>query len=55
MKLKRMLQMNFIKEFQENLDNDFEEQLFIACLRNYCSHGNPLRFSNFAYALREAY
>lgn len=53
MKLKRMLQMNFIKEFQENLDNDFEEQLFIACLRNYCSHGNPLRFSNFAYALRE--
>ncbi|MEE9893983.1 MAG: hypothetical protein PBU99_11595 [Klebsiella pneumoniae] len=55
MKLKRMLQMNFIKEFQENLDNDFEEQLFIACLRNYCSHGNPLRFRNFAFALGGLY
>ncbi|OMP94989.1 hypothetical protein [Raoultella terrigena] len=53
MKLKRMLQMDFIKEFHEHLDTDFEEQLFIACLRNYCSHGNPLRFSNFAYAIRE--
>lgn len=45
--------MDFIKEFHEHLDTDFEEQLFIACLRNYCSHGNPLRFSNFAYAIRE--
>lgn len=53
MKLKRMLQMDFINEFYEHLDNDFEEQLFTACLRNYCSHGNPLRFSNFAYAIRE--
>ncbi|HCU0888977.1 TPA: hypothetical protein OUJ16_002374 [Raoultella ornithinolytica] len=53
MKLKKMLQMDFIKEFHEHLDNDFEEQLFIACLRNYCSHGNTLRFSNFAYAIRE--
>lgn len=53
MKLKKILQMDFIKEFHENLDTDFEKQLFIACLRNYCSHGNPLRFNNFAYAIRE--
>lgn len=53
MKLKRLLKMDFIKEFQEHLETDFEHELFIACLRNYCSHGNPLRFNNFAYAIRE--
>ncbi|MEL5588392.1 MULTISPECIES: hypothetical protein [Serratia] len=53
MKLKRMLKMDFIKDFQEHLETEFEHELFQACLRNYCSHGNPLRFNNFAYAIRE--
>jgi hypothetical protein len=53
MKLKRMLKMDFILEFQEHLETDFEHALLYASLRNYCSHGNPLRFNNFAYAIRE--
>ena len=53
MKLKKMLEMDFIKEFQEHLETDFEYELLHASLRNYCSHGNPLRFNNFAFAIRE--
>lgn len=53
MKLKKMLEMDFIKEFQEHLETDFEHELLHASLRNYCSHGNPLRFNNFAFAIRE--
>lgn len=53
MKLKRILEMDFIKEFEEHLETDFERKLLSASLRNYCSHGNPLRFNNFAYAMRE--
>ncbi|MEM1155619.1 MAG: hypothetical protein AAGI44_15900 [Pseudomonadota bacterium] len=32
---------------------EFEIELFEASLRNYCSHGNPLRFHNFAFSMRE--
>ncbi|MCM2446913.1 hypothetical protein HGO41_17305 [Rahnella sp. CG8] len=53
MKLKKMLEMDFIKEFREHLETDFEYELLYASLRNYCSHGNPLRLNNFAYAMRE--
>ncbi|MGE6468089.1 hypothetical protein [Serratia proteamaculans] len=53
MKLKKMLKMDFIRDFQEHLETEFEHELFHACLRNYCSHGNPLRFNNFAYVIRE--
>ncbi len=53
MKLKKMMEMDFIRDFRTHLETPFEHQLFEASLRNYCSHGNPLRFNNFAFAMRE--
>ncbi|MDO6565425.1 hypothetical protein Q4488_18810, partial [Amphritea sp. 1_MG-2023] len=53
MKLKKLLSHDFIKKFNELLVTDFEKELFVASLRNYCSHGNPLRFHNFAFSMRE--
>jgi len=53
MKLKKLLSHSFIVEFEELLKTDFEHELFLCSLRNYCSHGNPLRFHNFAFSMRE--
>ncbi|EKG2506443.1 hypothetical protein M2F95_20450 [Vibrio vulnificus] len=53
MKLKHLLQYDYIKDFEGLLVTDFERDLFVASLRNYCSHGNPLRFHNFAFSMRE--
>lgn len=53
MKLKKILNYDFILEFKELLESDFENKLFVASLRNYCTHGNPLRFHNFAFSMRE--
>lgn len=53
MKLKHLLQYDYIKDFKDLLVTDFERDLFVASLRNYCSHGNPLRFHNFAFSMRE--
>lgn len=53
MKLKHLLQYDYIKDFEELLATDFERDLFVSSLRNYCSHGNPLRFHNFAFSMRE--
>ncbi|MCC3798697.1 pPIWI-associating nuclease domain-containing protein [Vibrio parahaemolyticus] len=53
MKLKKLLQHDFIQAFESLLVTPFEKELFIASLRNYCSHGNPLRFHNFAFSMRE--
>ncbi len=53
MKLKKLLEYDYIVEFQKLLVTDFENELFVASLRNYCSHGNPLRFHNFAFSMRE--
>ncbi|PSU42140.1 hypothetical protein C9J12_29140 [Photobacterium frigidiphilum] len=53
MKLKKLLEHCFIQEFQSVLVSPFEKELFRASLRNYCSHGNPLRFHNFAFSMRE--
>lgn len=53
MKLKKLLVLDFMQEFQSLLVTDFEHKLFIASLRNYASHGNPLRFHNFAFSMRE--
>lgn len=53
MKLKKLLNHDFIKQFESLLATDFERELFKAALRNYCSHGNPLRFHNFAFSMRE--
>jgi hypothetical protein len=53
MKLKKLLSLDFMQEFQSLLETEFEHKLFIASLRNYASHGNPLRFHNFAFSMRE--
>ena len=53
MKLKKLLSLDFMQEFQSLLDTDFEHKLFVSSLRNYASHGNPLRFHNFAFSMRE--
>ncbi|MDV2799973.1 hypothetical protein R0E53_20810 [Pseudomonas aeruginosa] len=53
MKLKKLLSMDFMQGFQSLLETDFENRLFVASLRNYASHGNPLRFHNFAFSMRE--
>lgn len=53
MKLKHLLQYDYIRDFKDLLVTDFERDLFVASLRNYCSHGNPLRFHNFAFSMRE--
>lgn len=53
MKLKKLLSRDYIVNFQEILKTDFEKKLFVASLRNYATHGNPLRFHNFAFSMRE--
>lgn len=53
MKLKKLLTLDFIQDFQELLSTDFEHKLLVASLRNYASHGNPLRFHNFSFSMRE--
>ena len=53
MKLKKLLSLDFMQGFQSLLETDFENRLFVASLRNYASHGNPLRFHNFAFSMRE--
>lgn len=53
MKLKQLLLLNFMKEFEDLLETEFEKKLFVASLRNYASHGNPIRFHNFAFSMRE--
>ncbi|WP_336366105.1 hypothetical protein [Marinobacter sp. C2H3] len=53
MKLNKLLSLDFMQGFQSLLETDFEHKLFVASLRNYASHGNPLRFHNFAFSMRE--
>lgn len=53
MKLKKLLTLDFIREFESLLETNFEKKLFVASLRNYAAHGNPLRFHNFAFSMRE--
>lgn len=43
----------FTQKILEHLDEGFEQKLFIASLRNLSDKGNPLRFNNFAYCMRE--
>lgn len=43
MKLKKLLELDFMVKFKSTLETEFEKELFIASLRNYASHGNPLR------------
>lgn len=53
MKLKKLQEIDFIQRFGRQLETDFEKNLYNSCLRNYASHGNPLRFHNFAFVFRE--
>src|SRR5690625_1394222 len=53
MKLNKLLSLDFMQEFQTLLETEFEHKLFVSSLRNYASHGNPLRFHNFAFSMRE--
>jgi hypothetical protein len=53
MKLKKLLSLDFMKDFYSLLETDFERKLFVASLRNYASDGNPLRFNNFSYSMRQ--
>lgn len=53
MKLKRIKEHSFIKDFSIHLETEFEKRLFESALRNYCSMSNPIRFNNFAFAMRE--
>jgi hypothetical protein len=53
MKLRKLLSLDFVQKFESLLETDFEKKLFVASLRNYASHGNPLRFHNFAFSMRE--
>ncbi|HDX4903004.1 TPA: hypothetical protein ACW7PQ_003611 [Klebsiella michiganensis] len=53
MKLKKLQSLDFVNDFLNHLETNFEKELFTACLRNYASHGNPLRFHNFAFSIRE--
>lgn len=53
MKLKKLQSLDFVNDFMSHLEADFEKELFTACLRNYASHGNSLRFHNFAFSIRE--
>ena len=53
MKLKKLKEHHFIKSFASHLETQFELDLFDAALRNYCSNGNPIRFNNFAFVMRE--
>ncbi|MAD03715.1 MAG: hypothetical protein CMK65_08860 [Pseudoalteromonas sp.] len=40
-------------KIQEHLGSGFERELFLASLNNLSDKGNPLRFNNFAYCMRE--
>ncbi|MFQ2217779.1 hypothetical protein [Aeromonas enteropelogenes] len=53
MKLKKIKEHSFIQDFSIYLETEFEKRLFESALRNYCSIGNPIRFNNFTFAMRE--
>lgn len=53
MKLKKLLKYDFVVDFRSHVETEFEDKLFVGALRNYCSYTNPLRFNNFAFAMRE--
>ena len=40
-------------ELEKFFEDGFERKLFQACLANLNARGNPLRFNNFAYSIRE--
>ncbi len=53
MKLKRLKTIPEVEMLSSRLEGDFEQEVFSSALRNYCSMGNPIRFNNFAFVIRE--
>lgn len=53
MKLKQLIQYSFVTELSQHLGSESEANLLNVALRNFCEHGNPIRFNNLAFALRE--
>lgn len=53
MKLKKLRSIPEVAHLYSHLGNDFEKEIYTAALRNYCSMGNPIRFNNFSFVIRE--
>lgn len=53
MKLKKLRLIPEVAQLYSHLESDFEREIYTAALRNYCSMGNPIRFNNFAFVIRE--
>ena len=53
MKLKKLRLIPEVAQLYSYLENDFEKEIYTAALRNYCSMGNPIRFNNFSFIIRE--
>jgi hypothetical protein len=53
MKLKKLRLLPEVAQLYSHLESDFEREIYTAALRNYCSMGNPIRFNNFAFVIRE--
>ncbi|GGF54065.1 hypothetical protein [Alteromonas lipolytica] len=53
MKLKKLRLIPEVAQLYSHLESDFEKEIYTAALRNYCSMGNPIRFNNFAFVMRE--
>ena len=53
MNLKKLRAIPEVAQLYSHLENDFEKEIYTAALRNYCSMGNPIRFNNFAFVIRE--
>lgn len=53
MKLKKLRLIPEVAQLYSHLESDFEKEIYTAALRNYCNMGNPIRFNNFAFVIRE--
>jgi len=52
-KLKKLKAIPEVARLYSHLENNFERDMYTAALRNYCTMGNPIRFNNFAFVIRE--
>jgi len=53
MKLKKLKSIPEVAHLYSHLENEFERDVYTGALRNYCTMGNPIRFNNFAFVMRE--
>jgi len=52
-KLAKLRSIPEIARLYSLLKTDFESEIYTAALRNFCSMGNPIRFNNFSFVMRE--